>query len=210
MIQSFAKNRPKHFSRNCRSGLALAEALIAVTLIGVAATVVGSMVNSAVNTTGLSKTYTLAHNLATEATETVKNVRDTNWLIKPLDKECWLTVNASPACDNPAVSDNNYFVQYHDGQRYLEASNVTLDLNRYLLSMDVYRLDIADFGNEVFDIYVPAFYEPLDKESRYYRMIHFNEVNADTAKLEVLVQWKDGTVTRSVRRKATLYNKQFE
>jgi hypothetical protein len=83
--------------RSNKSGLILAEALVAVTTLLIATVVVTGIIKSSLEATSLSRSYLIAQNLATEAIEGVKSFRDTNWLKAPTaHPECWMVLDLAP------------------------------------------------------------------------------------------------------------------
>ena len=84
----------------------MAEALLAITLLVVASSVLGTILMNSTGSTSISKDYLIAQNLATEGVEAVKIIRDTNWLRKPNDKKYWLRLDPDTDCSD--ISAPNY------------------------------------------------------------------------------------------------------
>ena len=101
-----------------KKGETLLEVLIALTLITVSVAAAASAMMSATKGLSLSKNYLIAQNLASEGLEIVKNIRDTNWMKFPVDKEdCWLNlktdITTSDLCDPLKYIDgqnNDYYI----------------------------------------------------------------------------------------------------
>lgn len=166
-------------------------ALSCIVLAGLAAVTVSIQVMS---TTATSKEFLIAQNLAREAIEGVVNIRDTNWLLFPTNKnDCWL-IKDSSGCDvSKAVKENTSYLLGRDakGQNMLrEKTGMTLDIpeGEQPDSADLLFLLYVDSNN----IYTHT--NPAVKASPYpfpdfYRMITFEETDADTMQINVKVQW---------------------
>ena len=185
-----------------KSGLILTEALLAITLLAIGTTILTGIIQNAIKTSVLSKNYLIAQNLATEAIEGVKNIRNTNWLKEPDDSTCWM--NLDPyygACPNKPVADSNYLLKKDDGIWSLDyGPDEDLDLT-YEDDMAQYRLYLEDEG-DYFTYSSLATSEP----SLYYRSVKFKSISDESADLEVKIQWKEGVKMREIVRSSILYN----
>lgn len=89
-----------------KKGETLLEVLIALTLITVSSAATASAIISATQSLSMSKNYLVAQNLAGEAIEAVKNIRDTNWMKFPQNMgTCWLNIqdiDRPEACSSDA------------------------------------------------------------------------------------------------------------
>lgn len=196
-----------------KSGLILSEALLAIAMLSIGSLIVGTIINNAISTTTLSKNYLIAQNLATEAVEAVKSIRDTNWLLYSDDKSCWLSIEAE--CEGGVVAGNNYTVNKDNNNQWklenkLGELNLSTNPNNenYLLYIEI--LYPGDEDNE----YITYVHDPaVITKSIFYRGIHFTEIVDeaplgvdDYATFEVTVEWKEGAKVRSLKRSVTLYN----
>lgn len=209
---------------NHRHGLVMAEALVAISTLIVGTFVLSTIVSNAVSATSTSRDYLLAQNLITEAAEAVKNVRDSNWLIYPSRKECWLMLNPGSVplaeCGDapdvsvpppPAVS--NYLATQSGDGWVLEdpVSPQSLDLETNTpTESDPYALHIQSIEDQ--HEYVSSTVIN-NNPSGFYRSIEFTALNdpdsdgiVDNAQFEVKVEWRDGAKVRSITRKFTIYN----
>lgn len=166
--------------KNNKSGLVLAEAMMAVALLAISVVVTGSIISSSVSTTFLSRNYLIAQNLATEGIEVVKTIRNTNWLLYPSDPSCWLILDPSGGCGHPmALSDESYVPVLVGGNWSLVgATPVNVGV---LIGVETPH---------------PAF-------ERY---IEFGDVTSEFAVFDVAVTWKEGQKDRRIDRTMTIYN----
>ena len=168
-------------------------ALSCIVLAGLAAVTVSIQVMS---TTATSKEFLIAQNLAREAVEGVVNIRDTNWLLFPANKdECWLIRDSSECNVAKAVKENTSYILKRDakGQNILEEkADMTLDIPegeqpddddlKFLLYVD---------SNNIYTHEVPATKATPYPFPDFYRMITFSKISADadTMQINVKVQW---------------------
>lgn len=194
-----------------KAGMVLTEALVAVATLATATVILGSIITSAADSTKVSKNYLQAQNLLSEGVEAVKNMRDSNWLIKPDKPECWLYTNPAeliktpnPNCNNSnsANKDVNYLISNTNNQWNLVSSNAS-DLNLQNSQSggnEKYRLHkVADTNELVQQI-------SINNPSPYYRSVKFLNIESDKAKFEVKIEWQDGAKTRTLSRQFTIYN----
>lgn len=103
----------------CKLGLVLTEALVAMATLTTGVIALSTIINNAISTLAVSRDYMIAQNLATEGIEAVKAVRDSNWLLFPTNKECWLyldpysaavklSANQSVSCSGAASPEMSY------------------------------------------------------------------------------------------------------
>ncbi|MFH1218617.1 MAG: hypothetical protein V1679_02145 [Candidatus Peregrinibacteria bacterium] len=204
-------------------GLILTEALVALSLLATAALILGSMVNSAAGGTRISKNYLIAQNLATEAIEGVKNVRDTNWLVRPDVKDAWLQLDPSIEGEESERAEDtfSYIVSQEEGQWKMFLQIIDLDINGQINLMSPFRLCKEVFKTETigdddlkFEKYVQTGEEcDAGLESDFYRSATFGEfvfIDADLIEdavtVYVKVQWLEGAKVRTIERSTTLYN----
>ncbi|MFH1533371.1 MAG: hypothetical protein ABID64_00375 [Nitrospirota bacterium] len=191
-----------------KKGLILAEALLAIAILGIGTMVIASLVDSGTRTMVLSKNYLIAQNLAMEAVETVNSVRDTNWLLQADDLGCWLELDpdGSPGCAFKAVI-GSYIPEVSGSEWKLTEIFGGLDLENGG-SDENYRLKKDTSAG--YERYV---YGGIGDNSIFYRGINvLNLVDAeadgidDYAEFEVVVEWKEGQKIRSIRWPFILYN----
>lgn len=186
----------------------MAEALVAVALIGAAAIILGSIITSAVTTTKLSKDYLVAQNLVTEAIEGVKNIRSTNRILYADDSSCWMNFDFNTNCGESVPSlIQNYSVTLDQDQWILKdiGKNI-LDIGAGI-EMDQYQLFIETIvlGEQKYLKYTTDSSSTNDP-SKFYRSVKFLSYSDTEAMLEVKVQWYDRSIIRNVTRVLTLYN----
>lgn len=200
-----------------RVGLVLTEALVSIASLTLGVMVLGTIITNAVSTTRVSKDYLLAQNLITEAIETVKNIRDTNWLLQPTDRNCWLVLNPAGGlgCGASATVGANYIAVFNNPGWILQSSGAADELDlaaniAALASQEDYRLYIDSL--ELNDGDVADFYRDsagaLGVASDFYRNIKFTEIDPgnDFARLEITVEWLESARVRNITREFILYN----
>lgn len=203
-----------------RSGVVLAEALMAVAMLSIGVVILSSIVSNAISATFISKNYLIAQNLVTEGIEAVKNIRDTNWVLYPDAKKCWLLVDpANPPgnlanCAQPGTRVNsNYRVRQLNGQWKLEFH--ISQLNLPAAAPDNFKLYVHPLFFQIgpdtvsYNKYV---HDPVGTLSPFYRSVKFTQVDPDNLKAtyEVKVQWKDGAKVNTISRTMTLFNYKFQ
>jgi len=183
-----------------KEGLVLTEALMAVAMLLVGTIVVGTIINNALKTMALSKTFLVAQNIATEGVEAVRNIRNTNWLKNPKDKNCWLIINPEQGCTNGVVAlevENAFYVPVKSlgGKWSLDTVDNALDWenNPNTDPLDPYQVELNG--------------EKVD----YYRSVKFNDietVDGDdvSANYTVKVEWKVGKKVYKLERTSVIYN----
>ncbi len=184
-------------------GLVLTEALVAMTIMTTGIIILSSILNNAVNTLAISRDYMIGQNLVTEGVEMVKIVRDTNWLLSPTKKTCWLTAdpssiaqNGNAVCTqvktNAGVNGNYKNTVSNSGFGQLtETSDQPLDLSKLATQAAAQAKYLVKIDGV---------------DSKFYRSTTFSSVSATQATFEVKVQWLDGKKVRTITRKTTLYN----
>lgn len=191
-------------NRNKKSGFVLAECLVAIASLATAAIVAGFITTSAMSTAGLSRDYLIAGNLATEGIEAVKSLRDTNWMLYPDKKQCWLVLGACTSPPTLPANNSNYIIVLSNGvlQLIKSGGNSPLDLDSSsVLNKTPYRLYIENSR------YVGYPAPPAGATaSKYFRSVKFVDVTNDAATVEVKMQWKEGVKTREISKKITLNN----
>jgi len=129
-----------------KKGETLLEVLVALTLIVVTAAAAASAVISATKSLSLSKNYLIAQNLGSEALEAIKNIRDTNWMKFPINKEdCWLVIDEITEAGYCGTSEklqyivllpsNDYIVKFENNKWVAEKQTTTIEssINNFAL-----------------------------------------------------------------------------
>ncbi len=201
----------------------MTEAMLSVTLLGVGAVVMGSLITSAITANRVAKEYLLAHNLATEAIEGIKNLRNSNWLKSPAEPDCWLRIDPTEPCGTaPKMREDDILipVEYdlsiteENGEAWSlippEGSVIyPLDLESQAAGQEEYRLFLEEInsGAGTFEKYVTEGVATADAESSpYHRAVEVLELGADTVLLKVRVQWETQSKIRTIDRYVRLYN----
>ncbi len=180
-----------------KSGIIMAEALMAVTMIGAGVFILGGIITSAVQTSKLAKQYSISQNLITEGVESVMNIRSSNWLVHLNDRTKWL---------EPGVNEDfSYISKLVEDEWVLAQATKDLDLNNG--TMDEFALCVYDIKSG----YGFSQYKPCDAagdpESGYYRAVKILDyVSNENLQFEVKVQWRDGVKVREAVQIITLYN----
>lgn len=180
-------------------GLVLLEALMAIALLSTASTVMGGILRDSVSTTALSRDYVQAYNLSTEAVESIKDIRDTNWLIHPTDNSCWLvidpTANGVNCAASQAIEGVNYVTERTEKGSFklVAVAGQNLDLEKNLNGATPYKLS-SDSNAAIF--------------YRSVRMTGLKKVGdiIKSASFDVLVEWKRGNKNAKIIRTFTLHN----
>ena len=90
-------------------GVILAEALISVAMLIIASVAMTTVLTNAVNASNSSKNFLIAENLLIEGIEAVKNIRNSNWLIRPIEKACWLIPDPASLINNPPNCEMHFW-----------------------------------------------------------------------------------------------------
>ncbi len=198
----------KNFIKN-RFGLVLSEALLAIAMLSIGVLIVGTIINNALTTTALSKNYLIAQNLATEGIEAVKSIRDTNWLLEPDDKNCWLRRDTTQACNFKVVTNGNYTAVKDANNKWKlvsKGANLPAATDTYVLYIKTNNVGDDQYKTYVHDVVI-------NNKSNFYRGIHVLDIIdedgdgvQDYATFEISVFWKEGAKTTSLKRSVVLYN----
>ena len=183
-----------------KAGLILVEAIMAVSMMGIGVVILGSIVSSGVDNLSLSRDYITAQNLATEGLEIIKGVRDTNWLLKPNDRKCWLRVSPDSACTNIVYEKSYIPLKLSDERNYLSEQTKPFDLSTGI-EYPKYRLYTKDgfYTHEASGADATEFYRSIN-------VLNVDNSNYDFATFEIKVQWRSGSKIREVKRVFTMYN----
>ena len=214
-----SKNSQKKFSK---AGMVLTEALVAVATLAMGVVALGTITSNAISTAILSKDYLIAGGLVKEGVEAVKDIRYTNWLLKPNSTAtCWLRLSPStdPNCTTIAAT-GNYIVALTSAAGNGDSWSMKSVATGYALNLDN---TVPATANTPYDLYLdtgsttrsPGYYASLTTlvdttttASKYYRSIKFTSVSSTSATFTVEVQWKDGSQTRKLNKTLTIYNYQ--
>jgi len=166
-----------------KRGETLIEVLTALTALVLASISSVTLIIAVMNSTAISKDYLIAQNLAREAIEGVVNIRDTNWLRYPSDKEAsWMKIGCHPD-DLVVTSESPYTI----------GKDPTTKCNE-LSSSNQGPLDLATKGEATNNAY--KLYQNADAFPVYYRSITLKEIPQTPAPstpqkyaVESKVQW---------------------
>jgi len=189
---------------NKKLGIILTETLIAIGMIAVGVVISSSIINSSITTIKTAQNFLTAQNLITEGIESVKNIRNTNWLKNPNESSCWLrtdvTIDDCSSATFPNTTDN-YIADNGSGiWKITEVSAQELDLSgTNVTGQELYRLYIDDNG-----LYTNN--ASGNTSSNFYRSVKFTKITADQAEFEIKVQWKDGVKIVGATRKYLMAN----
>ena len=196
-----------------KTGIMLTEALVAVATLTIAIIALGTIINNSLSTLTVSRDYLIAENLLVEAEEVVEIVRDSNWLIVPSKKECWLTldpltnigreldqINCGPFDTNSnyiPVFENNHWLLKNNGLAALNLSPQNAE------TLNQYRILLRQTGN------LTEYKQGIDsnEKSKFYRSINFSDpTDGEVANFEVKIQWLDGQKARTIKATVVLNN----
>jgi len=193
----------------------LIETIIAVTIIGLSATGAMIAVRMALVGNQTAEDRLQALSFAQEGIETIRNIRDTNYLRFELD-ECWNSLEGTSItdCADALIDDSTYYVLKVDmedvfGDDYLEES---ADADVFA---DEYRLYECEFNGGVYNMYLsPSWADPTAEdcvESNFFRQIYIEYDTGDPATASLMdvtatVNWtiageeKTVSLTESINR----------
>lgn len=188
-------------------GMILTEVLVAIGGLMTALFVLSSIMSSAWSTVAASKNMLIAQNLATEAIEGVKNLRDTNKLLVPNDKTCWLRTDPSAAdCSVKAVAGSSYVVKQNSTSQWMIFGG-------YLQMLDINDAGGIDGGDGDYLLKISEVgglngytHDGALGNSIFYRGVRFDEVTDLSATFEVLVQWMEGAKVKEIYKQVTISN----
>lgn len=184
-----------------RPGMVLTEALVAISTLAMGVIALGTITQNAIGTTILAKDYLVARGLAKEGEEVVKNIRYTNWMLKPADKNCWLRMDVAADCSVTPIKDDYFVASLNEN-----GSWILTDEGAHGADPDdvesPFRLHVDKDG------YYPVAKNGVTTPSRFFRSIQLTDLAADnsSATFNTKVQWKDGAKTLEINRSLTMYN----
>lgn len=152
--------------------------LFVIMISGAAATLI---VMTALDTTVTSERYLVAQNLAEQAAEEIKNLRDTNWLAYPLfHDKCWLMIAGTTCTDSI--------------QGTLFTTNSVYSLSNGIFESQGSPLNLSDGLGQSDNNFQVTFTGQPDP-SEYYRQIAVTSADSDSIAFIVTVEWLDGAKT---------------
>lgn len=198
----------------------MTEALVAIATLVIGVFVLSSIFNNAVSATTVSRNYLLAQNLLIEGMEVVKNVRDTNLLIRPDRQDCWLVrepkklldIESGGTCPNTVGAKENYVIVVDNGTwklDYIGGTGDALDMGNPAANNEKYLLyEVCPGDDKVCQLVQSdeAHDGASDTPPKYYRSIEFLDVAAKSARFKVTLQWADGALVRTLNEEFTIYN----
>ncbi len=110
----------KQILKNKR-GESILETVIAMTILAIGITFSSAIIGSSLSNVNLSKNRIVAVNIAREGIETMRNIRDTNWLkFATKRRQCW---NNDPFIDNcqgaTPITPGQYTIYKNDEQKWM-------------------------------------------------------------------------------------------
>lgn len=194
----------------------LVEVVMAVFIVALGSGAATTLVVSAMQANSFSKDNLIALNLAVEAVEGMRNIRDTNWIRYGFDKtNCW-NLDPDPVlgatCTAPyaQIPEDTYSADLNPDTAawYLRDVLNPLDLDNasYSGTNEEYLLSFYDMDgvDSTHDLYLPKTYlsiigEPNSGDSKFYRMVEITYDTGDPATAEVMnvvvtVNWRQNTV----------------
>lgn len=194
----------------------LIETIIAITVIILGTAAALSMLRTTLDGNELIGKKEIAINLALEGLDSLKNIRDTNYLRFPLDAEtCWNTYGGTTAsCGDGTVLSEGYtyyFVRDFSGTTLLDWNlvRVTSSANGYLT---LYGVDLDGDGAADMDLYAQSGLVPADgfitQEQRAFRRtvtVSYNTTD-QSYNATVTVTWDERGLTHSISLTRTIAN----
>jgi type II secretory pathway pseudopilin PulG len=189
------------------------ETIIAITVIVIGTAAALSMLRTSLSGNELVGEKEVAINLALEALDGLKNIRDTNYLLYPAYADsCWDTFGATGSGCSGAThfnaSKSYFFVRSFSGSGSLDwkVVQVSSGTNGYL---NLFSAALSD--GRVMDIYAPStlsetgFTSTVTRAFRRTMTLTFN--TAHTAyDATVTVSWQSNNVTHSISLTRTIAN----
>lgn len=193
--------------KNTKKGETLIEVITALTSLVIAAVASVTIIISTYHSSTISREYLVAQNLAREAIEGMTNIRDTNWLLYPSQRNtCWLVVNGDCATGMKAKENEAYIIDRDTGGKFkMDKENGKLNLsdpNNKQIN-DLYQLFV---DNEKYFTTNKVNTAPTN----WYRMVTVEKAgDLDTAvaiKVTAEVQWGQGAAIETYTASTILTN----
>jgi type II secretory pathway pseudopilin PulG len=123
-----------------KSGMSLIDAIIATTIIAIAATGAMTVVRVSLSGITLNQDRLSALSFAREGIETVRSIRDTNQLRYGSNDDCWNTLEATSIsdCEDILIADSTYYMP-------------KFDLDDKLVYLDESSDDVFDGDNQLYE-----------------------------------------------------------
>jgi len=190
-------------------GTALLEVLIVLNIVSIAGVSSSSMGILTMQNMALAEDFVIVQNMAVEAVEIVKNIRDTNWLRYPDNKDiCWLNTEPSTGCDENSTRASGSYVLEKSGDISNENKNVMWKLKEKHSSQQ--KENILNNPNYNYKFENPNLSgDPIN--SKFYREIFIDDIdttNPDnkTEKIKIIIVWKQGERLNIFQTVTTLTN----
>lgn len=117
-------------------GETIAETIIALSVLAIGVTIASSAIVSSLRNMNNAKNRIIAVNLAREGLETMRNVRDTNWLqYSDRRRQCWNHNPGQIPCDGSTPLPPGRYVIYRDANHRFLLAEATIE-NRELALID--------------------------------------------------------------------------
>ncbi len=204
----------KFFSRRAET---LAEAVMAVTVLGIGSGGVIIMLNGAIRANDVGQERIVALNLAQEAVAAVEILRDTNWLRFPGNREaCWDTLDAATAteCGTPSATvleNDGVYVPYRDltdssALMAWKFSGGVAPATPTATDQALYQYEIAGqpFWNSSLGVYPPS--TLAGTPTPYSRALSITDKTALEMTVTATVTWESRNQPHSVNFSTKLYN----
>lgn len=165
-----------------KKGETLIEVIAALTSLVLAGIAAMTLIISVMTSTAISKEYLIAQNLAREGIEGVTNIRDTNWLLFPSDKDKWLDLDGVTGGDK-MTAEKFYKLGPADAGAFKLTDGEFGDIKN-----ETYRLWVNNKN-----LYLHSQEGKIDPQPfpTFYRQITFdNMTDPDTIKVTVKVYWE--------------------
>lgn len=199
-----------------KKGMVLAECLTSITILTICIVILSGVITSSATSTAMSRDYVIAQNLANEAQNVIEIVRNSNWMIRPDEKDkCWLVkdpsiiLTPSKSCSSSnliSANTGNFYIPVFTtstGAWYLQKTTTT-DLNLSDSTSDSsYLLTLTDIGDGV-TMYIQN--STSETATKFYRRIKFTSIAGEIAAFEIKVEWKEGAKVRKYATSNTITN----
>jgi len=193
-----------------KKGETLIEVLTAITTLALAALSAVTLIIAVMNSTAVSKDYLLAQNFARESIETVINIRDSNWLTFPSEKESeWMNLG----CGSESKIDQTMYYKIETEESgckkliQVDASGLNITSPDNQQSFSFYKLYQDTNG-----IYTHGTSNPKQPQPfpAYYRSIKLTPIGTAAPypqyEIESKVQWLNNSKVETYTLKAIIAN----
>lgn len=191
-------------------GTALLEVLIVLNIVSIAGVSSSSMGILTMQNMALAEDFVIVQNMAVEAVEIVKNIRDTNWLRYPDNKEnCWLNPDPTDErCKDSSNRATGSYVLEEVGDNSTPPKNVMWKLIKRNDNQQQENILTAPDYNYKFENTDPN-RSPIS--TKFYREIFIDDIDpqhtdSETAKVIINIVWKTGARVNTFTTVTTLTN----